>query len=259
MAGSSGAALLRTRLRTDIEDAVAASAAAWSVFVTDNLEDRAAGTGLPLAVKYVSAGYAGKYRGLNDGLFIGPGFFTWGRGVYVTGVEEPLSTTIYGRVGVVSRFDPTGWRSFDARDPANEDLYLSWLHAQVIYRDAALTVHSNYFLRKLRNLFREQFQIDVVLFRPDEKDQLGWYTRPDDTWIAVSDWTKRRMLRAGKYSDRFIDARMTILVEEEFRRDRPAMTRSALLGLSGKAPSSTGLPDRVRDAYAHHCVERIRL
>jgi hypothetical protein len=257
MAGSSGSALLKARLRTAIEDTVVGSGPAWSAFVTDNLEDRAAGTGLPLAVKYVPAAYAGAYRKPNRGLFIGAGYFTWGRGVYVTGVEQPLSTAIYGRAGVVSRFDPAGWRCFDARDRVNQDLYLEWMHAQVAYRDAALTVHSNYFLRKLRNLFREQFQIDVVMFRPDEKDRPGWYTRHDDTWLVVSDWTSRRMLSGARFSSRFTDASLALMVEEEFRADRPAMTRSPLIAMRGTAPLSGGLPELVRDAYAHDWVVRV--
>jgi hypothetical protein len=89
-----------------------------------------------------------------------------------------LSTAIYGRAGVVSWFDPVGWRAFDARDPANEDLYLRWLQAQPVYRDAVLTVHSNQWLHQLRNFFREEFDIDVVLFHPDERDVRGWYTNP---------------------------------------------------------------------------------
>lgn len=247
----------RAKLGTVVEGVVAASGAAWSAFVANNLEDRVAGKGLPLAVKYVPANCAGMYQRANDGLFIGAGYFTWGRGVYVTGVQEPLSTAIYGRAGVVSRFNPAGWRCFDARDPAHEDVYFSWLQAQPVYRDAALTVHSNYFLRKLRNLFRERFQIDVVMFRPDERDWAGWYTSPDDTWLVVSDWTKRRMLSARKYSSRFIDARLTILIEDEFKLDRTAMTRLPLLALSGKAPVSAGLPDRLRAVYAARDIERV--
>jgi hypothetical protein len=172
-------------------------------------------------------------------------------------VQEPLSTAIYGRVGEVSRLDPAGWRCFDARDPAHEDVYLSWLHAQPVYRDAALTVHSNYFLRKLRNLFRERFQIDVVMFAPDERDRAGWYTTAGDTWLVVSNWTRRRMLSARKYSARFIGSRMAIVVEEEFTADKTAMTRLAQLRLSGKAPASAGLPGRIPAVYPGRGMVRV--
>jgi hypothetical protein len=209
-----------------------------------------------LVVKYVPTKYAGSYRGPNAGLFIGSRNFTWGRGVYVVGIEEPLSTAIYGRVGIIARFDPAGWRAFDARDPANRGLYLNWLHAQVDYPEAVLTVHSEHWLQEFRNLFREQFHIDVVLFRPDESDISGWYTRPGDTWMAVSDWGGATTLMSG-YSTRFLDARLAILIEEEFVVDDPALTRSAQIRISGAAPTPPNLPAVARHAYAIGDVVRV--
>ncbi|MDA0182905.1 hypothetical protein OJ997_21515 [Solirubrobacter phytolaccae] len=252
---TAGAALLPRALRTRIDDAIAASAPAWDDFVSANLEHPGGGAS-PLVVKYVGSRWAGAYRGPNGGLYIGQDNYTWGRGVYVTGVEEPLSTAIYGRAGVLARFDPAGWRAFDARDPANRELYLRWLRVQPAYRDAVLTVHTNLWLHKLRNLFREQFQIDVVLFTPDEVDALGWYTNRTDTWLAVSDWTPTGTLALG-FSNRFQDARLTLLVEEDFVVDAPALTRSPYLRISGAAPAVTALADRARHAYATGAIERV--
>ena len=114
--------------------------------------------------------------------------YTWGRAVYVTGVQEPLSTAIYGRVGVVGYFEPTpAWRVFDARDDDKADLYLEWLQLQSDYRDAILTVYTNHWLHGLRNDFREEFGIDVVLCNADEHDELKQYTHDSDTWLCVSD------------------------------------------------------------------------
>jgi hypothetical protein len=258
---TTGASLLPPDLRLKIENAIADSATAWSEHAAQNLES-AASSALAMAVKYVPSAYAAKYKAANAGLFIGSNNFTWGRGVYVTGVEQPLSTAIYGRAGLVARFDPAGWRAFDARDPTNQQLYLHWLQAQVTYAEAVLTVHSDHFLHGLRNVFREQFAIDVVLFRPDEGDAGQWYTSPDDTWMAVSDWEpgieRRRgsQLRQG-YSGRFSDVRLTILIEEEFAPDDPALTRSPQLVLSGAAPSAAGWPARVRAAYSAGTIERV--
>ncbi len=208
-------------------------------------------------MKYVPAKYAATYRKLpNDGLFIGSSNFTWGRGVYVTGVQEPLSTAIYGRVGVVSRFDPSDWTAFDARDPANAELYLEWLHTQINYREAVLTVHSNYWLHQLRNLFREQFEIDVVLFQPDEKDAGGEYTDAQHTWMAVSDWQRRQVLSREDYSTRFQDVLLTILIEEEFEADKPALTRSPHFRLSGRPPAPP-TPADVRNAYQTKTFVRV--
>lgn len=252
---TAGALLLPPTLRSDIEAAIDASQASWSVFVSTNAGG-AASAAQPLAVKYVPSAWAATYKQPNQGLFIGSKNYTWGRGVYVTGVEEPLSTAIYGRVGIVARFDPTDWRVFDARDQVNRDLYLRWLHAQVDYPDAVLTVHSDYWLHEFRNLFREQFRIDVILFRPDEMDLQRWYATPSDTWLAVSDWQSSGRLAEG-YSSRFFDARMTILIEDEFVPDKPALTRSAQLIVSGSAPVPAGLPGQVRAAYAGGGIERV--
>jgi len=187
------------------------------------------------------------YRANNRGLYIGSSNFTWGRGVYVTGIEEPLSTAIYGRVGIVSWFNPVNWRAFDARVPANVDLYLLWLRTQLKYPDAVLTVHSNHWLHEFRNTFREQFQIDVVLFHPDEADRFGWYTAATDTWLAVSDWKGPRELMEKDYSLHFQQARLTIVAEEEFIADDPALTRSPQFALSGLAPIT---PTNLRRAYS---------
>src|SRR5689334_16585663 len=102
-----GALLLPPSLRDEIEDAITRSQKLWSRFVADNAEDPSNGTPA-LAVKYVDSKWAETYKGPNSGLRIGEKNYTWGRGVYVTGIEEPLSTAIYGRVGIVARFDPTG-------------------------------------------------------------------------------------------------------------------------------------------------------
>ncbi|MEU7601109.1 hypothetical protein [Streptomyces sp. NPDC041003] len=250
---TSGAAMLPRDLRQEIADAITTSEPTWLAFVDDNRE--AAG-GRPLAVKYVPARYAATYQKPNRGLFIGSSNFTWGRGVYVTGVQEPLSTAIYGRVGVVSRFDPSGWKAFDARDQANEQLYLRWLHTQPDYSQAVLTVHSDYWLHQFRNLFREQFEIDVVLFHPDEKDAGGWYTDPQHTWMAVSDWQSRQVLSRADYSTRFEDVWLTILIEEEFTPDTPALTRTPHFTLSGGPPAPLP-PVDVRDAYRNKTVVRV--
>jgi hypothetical protein len=210
-----------------------------------------------LAVKYVESKYAASYKSSNAGLYVGANNYTWGRGVYVTGVSQPLSTAIYGRAGVVARFDPVGWKAFDARDPANEALYLRWLRAQPVFPEAVLTVHAEYWLNELRNHFREQFQIDVVLFRPDEKDRYFWYTQATDTWLAVSEWASASRLATG-VSSRFQHARLTVLVEEEFAVDTPALTRSPRFAISSASPTSPTLTTLVRHAYATGDLVRVQ-
>jgi hypothetical protein len=248
---NAGAALLETDLRTAIYEAIIGSQPAWNNIVAAS---RARPGDRALAVKYVPSKYASTYRAPNKGLFIGRSNFTWGSGIYVTSIAEPLSTAIYGRVGIVSSFDPAGWRAFDARVPANEQLYLRWLHAQPVYPEAVLTVHNGHWLHELRNHFRAQFNIDVVLFHPDERDSRGWYTDATHTWLAVSDWKSPGMLSEKDYSDRFHDARLTIVSEEEFIADKPALTRSPLFALSGASPVP---PANVHLAYSTGIILKV--
>jgi hypothetical protein len=261
-----GAELLHPDRRAEIDAAIDASTDSdvWRDFVEDNRAPADAphpAAGHPLAVKYVPSKRAADYLRPNARLYIGADNFTWGKAVYVTGVNEPLSTAIYGRAGLVSWFDPTGWRVFDARLDAHKKLYLDWLQDQEDYDDAILTVHSNHYLHKLRNTFREIFKIDVVICSPDETDTKGYYTQSKDIWLGVSDWDDATgLLRGGakdtakNYSECFNDARLVIIPEEEFTPDDPALTRSPLFDLSPTGPAT---PTTVRDAYLRNTFVRV--
>lgn len=217
----------KEEVREAVEAAIKDSEAAWEKFVSNNRspydeQQR------PLAMKYMASEYAEKYKPAgNHRFYMGEKDYTWGRAVYVTGVVQPLSTLIYGRVGLVSWFNPDdpeddSWRVFDARDPTKAALYLDWLKLQDNYEKAMLTVHTNHWLHGLRNDFREEFGIDVVMCEPDEHDD-GWnYTHRDDIWLCVSDWSAdsprwphKRTLKRG-FCDRFPDVRITVVPEEEF-------------------------------------------
>ena len=39
--------------------------------------------------------------------------YAWGAGTYVAPLAYPISSAIFGRLGVVARFDPSKWRVFD--------------------------------------------------------------------------------------------------------------------------------------------------
>lgn len=255
-------ALIATALRLEIEGAIVDSRTNWREFLEINRLNSAVspfrGSSRPsLAMKYVAPKWAHSYTPKDAQFGIGNRAHTWGTGTYVTGIAEPVSTAIYGRIGIVGTFDGDAWRAFDARTDRNRALYMDWLHAQPVYADAVLTVHTDHFLHGLRNLFREQFRIDAVLFNPDELDSMGWYTDSADTWVAVSDWTSSRSLRAG-LSDRFAGLRMALLIEEEFAVDDPALTRSPYLGLSRNIPRLVVDADMVRSAYVNHYVLRVR-
>jgi hypothetical protein len=262
-----GRELLPPDLDEAIETAIEESSGEWDQFVSRNMAGLNAPkpcAGHPLVVKYMPSARAGQYLKPNSGLYIGSDYtFTWGKAVYVTGIDEPLSTAPYGRVGVVSWFDPqdpADWRVFDARDKRNQTVYLRWLALQKLYNPALLTVHSHYYLYLMRNIFRTQFRIDVVMCRPDEVDSQHWYTQGDDTWLAVSDWLAPGELKGGdtentgnNYSDRFHDVYLVIVPEEEFVADNPALTRSPRFALRNYEPSTappmSQLSQDARNAY----------
>src|SRR6266508_3582677 len=154
--------------------------------VDDSLEQ---GGGAPLAIKYVPAKWARTYARSGGTLRISnhPGF-TWGSGTYATPLAFPISSAIFGRVGIVARFQPAGWRVFDATLPRKQELYMQWVYSQPRRRQLLLTTHSQVANQFLRNLFRTTFQIDCVLFHPDQRNR--FYTDHTDVWITVSDWNQ---------------------------------------------------------------------
>src|SRR3977135_4443191 len=97
---------------------------------------------------------------------------TWGTATYVTPLTFPLSSALYGRIGLVSDFDPGGWRIFEATNPAARMASIRGVQAQPVFSGLGLTVHSTYANHMLRNQFREDFRIDCVLFHPDQEAEI---------------------------------------------------------------------------------------
>jgi hypothetical protein len=218
------------------------------------------GTGLrpPLVIKYVSTRCAAIYHRPGQRLNISDtAGFTWGRATYVTPLAFPLSTAIFGRVGVIARFDYGHWRTFDATNTANQRLYLSWLQAQAKYREFVLTAQSAYYSQILRDTFRRRYHIDCVLFRPDQSNPR--YTNiASDVWMAVTDWRpgKRNDIIATGLSGRFLDARLTVVLEEEFVDQKGGIHRRELLNLAGARPGGN-LADLLWRAYNAGDIVRI--
>jgi hypothetical protein len=121
---------------------------------------------------------------------------------------------LYGRVGVVSEFDPTGWRVFDATHSGARRAYMRWARAQAIYSDLVLTVHSTYTNHYLRNKFRKDFKIDCVVFHPDQEAELHTDKR-GDVWMLVTDWLPSGDIDSS-FSTRMLNSRFTVLIDEEF-------------------------------------------
>jgi hypothetical protein len=213
--------------------------------VDDSLEE---GGGAPLAIKYVPARWAKSYTRPGGTLWISntPGF-TWGNGVYVTPLVFPVSSAIFGRVGVVARFRPAGWRVFDATLPLSQELYMQWVYSQPRRRQLMLTAHSQVANQFLRNLFRTTFHIDCVLFNPDQRNR--FYTDHTDVWMAVSDWSQDELVRTGG-STRFQEPRMVVIVEEEFEPGANDIRRTTLIGPRSPRTPNAAATTAIRRAYA---------
>ncbi len=214
---------------------------------------------LPLIVKYTAAKWSAPYKRRTGRIHISDSIdFTWGTGAYVTPLACPYSSAIFGRVGVVASFDPAGWRVFDATETRNQDLYLQWLRRQPLFRMSVLTMHSALSNHFLRNDFRERFEIDCVLFEPDQSNPV--YTRRGDVWMAVADFSGPsggRRIKTGA-SARFEDAKLTVLVEEEFEDRLHGVVRGGLLELSSGLPDPAQATAKIAEAHATDKIVRVR-
>jgi hypothetical protein len=173
--------------------------------------------GQPYAIKFVQSRWADNYSKPNRLKISANPALTWGTATYVTPLAFPLSSALYGRIGLVTDFDPIGWRVFDATDPAVRMAYVNWVRAQPAFSDLVLTVHSTHANHYLRNKFREDFKIDCVLFNPDQEAELHT-DRGQHVWMAVTDWTNdktKQGIESGM-SARLRNARFTVLLDEDF-------------------------------------------
>ncbi len=170
--------------------------------------------GEPYVIKYVASRWAMQYTTGGQLKVSQTPALTWGTGTYVSPIAHPLSTALYGRCGLVARAaDAESWKVFDARRPSAQAAYVNWVRAQPIFNDLVLTVHSTYTNHVLRDAFRRRFRIDCVLFRPDQVAE-AHTDALNDTWLLVTDWDGRQIM--STYSQRLIDPKFTVLVDEEF-------------------------------------------
>src|ERR1700730_10015396 len=123
----------------------------------------------PYAIKFVKSRWAASYLSPGRLKISQTPALTWGTATYVTPLAFPLSSALYGRIGLVTDYDPHDWSVFDATDPAVRMTYVNWVRAQPAFSDLVLTVHSTHANHYLRNKFRDDFKIDCVLFHPDQE------------------------------------------------------------------------------------------
>ena len=206
-------------------------------------------------IKYTSAKFGGTYPPSPNaksapGLFVSPSpGFTWGDGIYACPVAYPISGAIYGRCGIVAELPPTaGWRIFDATNPVNAGLYIKWIQLQPLYPMLTLTAHGLFANQLLRNLFRTQFKIDVVVFHPDEFH--ATYTQiASDRWLAITEWTPTGRIASGVPAQRPISPRLTVILAEEFELKKHGIRRQALIGPTPSIASMMPTASDVINAY----------
>ncbi len=168
----------------------------------------------PCAIKFVQSKWAEHYATPHPLKISETPALTWGTATYVTPIAFPLSSALYGRIGLVTDFDASNWRIFDATRPSARTAYVRWARSQPIYSELLLTVHSTHANHLLRNQFREHFKIDCVLFHPDQEAEIHT-DRAQHIWMAVTDWAKNGSIETGM-SQRLSNARFVILIDEDF-------------------------------------------
>ena len=196
-----------------------------ATYANSRLADLVRDTG-PYAIKFVQSKWAASYASPNALKISETPALTWGTATYVTPLAFPLSSALYGRIGLVAEFDPAKWRIFDATTSSGRRAYIKWARAQPGFSDLLLTVHSTQANHVLRNKFRETFTIDCVLFHPDQEADLHT-DKGQHIWMAVTDWTAQGKIDT-KLSARFANARFTVLLDEDFQlQDAGLPIRSA--------------------------------
>jgi len=143
-----------------------------------------------------------------------PGY-TWGDGVYVVPLRFHYSTMMFGRIGVM------GWihsrdaqRIYDASLRRGKELYQEWIaHFAFRYDLLTTTIHAATANRDLRNNFRENFNIDLVVFKPDQENT-AYVDRVRDRWFLLSDWLHRAVP-----SNKVRECEWVAIVEEEFEEE----------------------------------------
>ena len=148
-----------------------------------------------------------------------PGF-TWGDAVYVTSIDNPYSSMMYGRAGVMGYVAAGAVKAaYDAASPRGIELYQEWIqHSTMLFRISVTTVNSPIANRILRNSFRRSFGIDIVYFLPDQFNP-AYVDSRKDRWFAVSDWSGLGPQAPGqrpRMSNAVLDCEWVAIVGEQF-------------------------------------------
>jgi hypothetical protein len=170
----------------------------------------------PLCViKYVPASYLTTILATGQLYASERAGFTWGDAIYAAPLKTPRTTMMYGHVGIVGTYPTAYCRIFDADNSTGIRLYQEWItHQTTAYRELTTTIHAPSANRDLRNAFRTRFQIDLIIFRPDEP--CPDYVDPaTDWWLAVTHWDAYRAVGHG-YSRAIENLKWCVVTPDAF-------------------------------------------
>jgi hypothetical protein len=157
---------------------------------------------------------------------------------------------------VVAEADPSGWRLFDATNNTNQQLYLDWVRTQPYARRLMLTTHSQLANQFLRNTFRTHYEIDCLVFPPDEANQ--YYTRRRyDQWLAVSQWNSAGELSSGPYCSKFANPKLSVVLAEEFELAHQGLGRRSLIGPMSLPIDHANLASEIVNAYDRNDIATV--
>jgi hypothetical protein len=187
--------------------------------------------------------------------------FTWGDGAYVVPLAHVYSAMIYGRVGAMGWFDSSEMpKTLDATSLVGLSLYMEWIQFRPgLFRMLTTTVHADFSNRKLRNAFRQRFEIDLVFFRPDEFNRA--YVQPAvDRWFVISDFLKSTALATGSvgFSGKIHECELVAIGTEEFAISSSKFVRQDMLGPELRPPGSWTRPSLASALMTAYTTNRTR-
>ena len=183
-----------------------------------------------------------------------PGY-TWGDAVYVTPLRNAYSTMMYGRIGVMGWIHQSDATSvYDATEPDGILLFQEWMmHQTYLFDKLTTTIHSELANQEIRNKFRQEFNIDILYFPPDQHNT-SYVDDTQDSWFAISD---PGMPGNRLQSTRVRDCEWVLLVLEEFEMSHTREHFNDLIGhrlgapinVSNRPDISTAIYQKYQDIH----------
>jgi hypothetical protein len=199
-------------------------------------------------VKYLSSNYLKHFLSLRKMRISTSRGFTWGDAVYAAPLMFPYSSMIYGRAGIVGYINRSRIaRIFRADQLSGIQLYHQWITFQSHwFKMLTTTTHADHANRKLRNVFRRRFAIDLVILSPDQSaDRYTDVT--GDRWFAISDWGN---FKTG-FSDLVEDCKWLAIVGEDFKAEDPPIKFMENFGVSTHSTILVDGPGSGSNAVLH--------